>query len=76
MQAAARATAVSASNEYTCAVFSDETVKCWGYDGFGQLGNGTTTHSLTPVTVPGLTDATAVSTGGLHTCAVVAGGYL
>lgn len=49
-------------------------VQCWGDGGSGRLGNGSTSHSGTPVDVQGLTGAVAVSAGGAHTCAVVAGG--
>lgn len=51
-----------------CAVSSGE-VKCWGYNGGGALGNGTTAHSSTPVTVQGLTDVAEVTTGFYHACA-------
>jgi alpha-tubulin suppressor-like RCC1 family protein len=50
-------------------------VWCWGYDGFGQLGNNATTDSPTPVQVHGvnntglLTDAVSVGAGYYHTCA-------
>jgi len=45
-------------------------VLCWGYNSNGQLGDGTTTNSLTPVQVQGLLNVVQVATGGWHTCAV------
>ena len=68
------ATAIAAGDHQTCAVLTARTVKCWGWNGFGELGNGTTTDSFTPVAVSGITNATAIATGFSHTCAVLAGG--
>ncbi len=42
----------------------------WGNNEHGQLGNGTTTPSLTPVRVTGLTDVKALAGGGFHSLAV------
>ncbi len=41
------------SNDYShsCALLSDGSVDCWGYNGFGELGDGTTTQRRSPVVV-------------------------
>jgi alpha-tubulin suppressor-like RCC1 family protein len=68
------ATEIVAGVSRTCALVSDGTAKCWGINSLGQLGNGTTSNSPTPVVVSGLTGATTIANGNAHTCALISDG--
>ncbi|HEY0841023.1 MAG TPA: Ig-like domain-containing protein, partial [Vulgatibacter sp.] len=57
----------------TCALTTDSRLYCWGYNGFGQLGNGSTASSALPVEVfPGST-VEAYSVGEHFGCAIAGG---
>jgi hypothetical protein len=62
--------AIAASNYHTCAALIDGTVRCFGGNIFGQLGNGTTTESDVPVAAIGVGGVTGLAAGTGHTCAL------
>jgi hypothetical protein len=69
--------AVAAGWQYTCALKGGQ-VYCWGYNIYGQLGDGTTTtQRITPTLVAdgamGNSGVTAVAAGDSHTCALKGG---
>lgn len=65
------------ANHTTCALTMSGGGVCWGYNFYGQLGDGTQTNRLTPVDVSGLTSGvTQVSAGSNHTCAQLTDGGL
>jgi len=66
---------ISTSYEHTCALLSNATVKCWGNNTYGELGDGSQTTRLTPVNVSGLSSGViAISAGSGHTCALLSTG--
>jgi alpha-tubulin suppressor-like RCC1 family protein len=70
---------ISVGNSNVCAVMTDSTARCWGYNGSGRFGNNTLTDSKVPVAVVDptntanpLTGIASISAGGYpggHTCA-------
>jgi hypothetical protein len=67
-------TAVAWEGYDSLALKSDGTVWAWGYNAYGQLGNGTYTNSNTPVRVPELSNIVAISGGFLHAVALKSDG--
>jgi Regulator of chromosome condensation (RCC1) repeat len=60
---------VAAGASFTCASLTNTNVECWGANGSGQLGNGTSGANAVPTSVTSLSGAILVSTGTLHACA-------
>src|SRR5204863_1132362 len=59
---------------YTCGIRSSGAAYCWGLNTYGQLGNGTTTNSATPMPVSGGLTFAAISGGGQQSCGLTTGG--
>jgi alpha-tubulin suppressor-like RCC1 family protein len=59
---------VSVGDNHICGVTTDDRAYCWGYNFFGQLGDGTITMRAAPVAVLGGLLFRSVRAGGSHTC--------
>nr|WP_282452770.1 hypothetical protein [Lysobacter sp. CAU 1642] len=63
--------AISAGLRHTCALIDDGSVRCWGRNDNGQLGDNTLEDRRTPVTVQGLPEAAiSVSAGRESSCVI------
>ena len=75
------AKALSLGYDHTCAILDDDTLKCWGYNNYGQLGYGDTDDrgdatgemgdALLAINLGTGRTAKAVSAGYYHTCAIL-----
>jgi alpha-tubulin suppressor-like RCC1 family protein len=65
---------IVAGERSTCALTSFGKAYCWGYNFFGQLGDGTQATSFTPVAVGGNLTFASISPGGNHTCGLTTSG--
>ena len=74
-----QAVALAVGANFSCAqmqnvVTGASTVRCWGGNSVGQVGNGTTTPQVfAPATVSGLTGVTHLTAGSYFACAVTGG---
>ncbi len=76
----ASAQAITAGRAHSCALLNGGSVRCWGFGFDGRLGYGNTENigddelpsEVGPVKLGA--PATAITAGGSHTCALLAGG--
>src|SRR4051812_8481270 len=75
VQGLSGAISLAVGGYHNCALLADRTVRCWGRNQDGQLGNGNnTTDAGTPQTVLGLSGVGALGNGGYHSCALMPDG--
>ena len=72
---------LATGDSHVCAALGDGTMRCWGLDITGELGNGATyppgppgTIGAVPLTVLNISSASAVAVGHQHTCALLGDG--
>ena len=61
---------VSVGEGHACAVASDNTLSCWGWNEDGQVGNGTTIDRVSPQGIGSEIVWSSVSAGRQHTCGI------
>jgi alpha-tubulin suppressor-like RCC1 family protein len=59
---------VTVGADHTCGLTSNGVAYCWGGNGFGQLGDGTTQGRLVPTLVSGGLSFVGITAGSSHTC--------
>lgn len=65
---------ISPERAHTLFLLSDGTVWATGYNGLGQLGDGTTLNKVTPIQVPGISGVTQIAAGHAHSLAITQDG--
>ncbi|MGZ9108866.1 MAG: RCC1 domain-containing protein [Micavibrio sp.] len=68
--------AISAGNNHSCGVRTDNSAWCWGNGSNGRLGNGATVNQPDPVTVSGGSTWSEVRSGFGYSCGIKTDGTL
>ncbi len=65
---------VDVGSATTCGVAEDRAGYCWGFNGTGVIGDGTSISRLIPVAIAGGLTLSQISVGFDHACAVTTAG--
>ena len=67
------AKAISVGSNHSCVILDDDSLKCWGYNQYGEIGDASTTQRNLPTLVDLGENRTAkaISAGNGHTCAIL-----
>ncbi|WP_167578085.1 hypothetical protein [Ammoniphilus sp. YIM 78166] len=68
------AIAIAAGDFHSFAILRDGTVRSWGANGKGQLGDGSTMDRFAPVKVAGISNVKRIAGGGAHSIATLDNG--
>ncbi len=61
---------VAVGGSTSCALLTNKSVRCWGYNARSGVGNGTTKNQLTPTPVLGLIGSVKALSAGSRSCAL------
>ena len=65
---------ISTGDYHTCGLTSRGAAYCWGYNGSGGLGDGTTSNASIPQAVIGGLKFASIQPGAFHTCGLTSRG--
>jgi alpha-tubulin suppressor-like RCC1 family protein len=73
----ANARAIVAGEGHAIALIADGTLRAWGHNGYGQIGNGTAGgYQLLPIRVPSIAKVVGIGAGGYRSFAATSDGQL
>jgi alpha-tubulin suppressor-like RCC1 family protein len=67
---------LNSGGQHTLARKTDNTIWSWGYNSYGQLGDGTSTNKNAPSLVNSLSNCSLLNAGTFHSCAIKTDGTL
>ena len=69
-------TSIGQGLQHVCVLLDDGTVKCWGQNNYGQVGDGSTTNRNSPQTINVGGTVLKLAVGGYTTCVWLTSGTM